>query len=110
MVRKFAWPVVILIIAGVVQDKYSVIDNHLIFNILIWLIMGWVVFSVVRHARDFYHNQEVPEFVMDQLYNAQPCYPLKSAGEQRAACAESLFLIGGTGRYPTSISYINSLE
>lgn len=110
MLRKIAWPVVILIIASVVQNKYDVIDNHFIFHILTWGLMAWAVFAVVRHASALYRSREVPEFVIDQLYNTQPCYPLKSAGEQRAACAESLCLIGDTGRFPASISYINSLE
>lgn len=110
MVRKIAWPIVILIIGGIAQARFHLINNHFIFHVFTWGLMAWAAFSLVLHVFASSRSKELPEFVIGQLYNTQPCYPLKSAGEQRAACAESLFLIGDTGRYPTSISYINSLE
>lgn len=110
MVRKIALPTIILVVGVIAQSKFNLIGNHLAFHIITGALMAWIVFSLLLHVRASYHHRDIPEFVISQLYNTQPCYPLTSPNEQRSACAESLFLIAETGRYSTSISYVNSLE
>lgn len=100
----------VFILFEVVQWQFKIISYKPAYHLIHTLLLVWVLFTIVRYIILAKSPEGPHDLTVDKLYNATPLYPLRSKNERRAACAESLYLIGETANSQTSISYINSLE